>query len=119
MIMKWYLVRNHTSDTLTMKDLLDDASRGKWSIRGGSRLENSEEVFNALALEGLFKGHSESIVRIIEYHDKEKGVYIEKGLWEGERSRFIIRKIESPRHIWSDKPLVVIEEDEEEEFSSE
>ena len=116
--MKWYLVRNRTSNKLTMKELLDDASRGGWTIRGHSRLENSEEVFNALALEGLFEGHSDSVVRILDQNDKGKGIFIEKGLWEGERSRFIIRKIESPRHIWSERPSAVIEDDEE-DLSSE
>ena len=115
--MKWYLVRNRTSDTLTMKELLDDASRGKWSIRGRTRLENSEDIFNALAQEGLNEGHSETIVRILEHNDKGRGVYIEKGLWDGERSRFIIRKIESPRHIWTEQPAIPVEDDEEEESS--
>ncbi len=119
MIMKWYLVRNRTSDTLTMKDLLDDSSRGKWTIRGRSNLENSEDIFNTLALEGLFEGHSEFVVRILDRNDKGKGVYIEKGLWEGQRSRFTIRKIESPRHIWSEKPSVIMDEEEEDDFSAE
>ncbi|MFW9847903.1 MAG: hypothetical protein ACFFF4_02120 [Candidatus Thorarchaeota archaeon] len=116
--MKWYLVRNRTSDILTMKDLLDDASRGKWTVRGHGSLDDSEEIFNALVNEGLYHSHSETVVRILDKKDKERGVFVEKGLWEGERSRFIVRKIDSPRHIWTETPKFQPEDEDEEETMS-
>ncbi len=113
--MKWYLVRNRTSDTLTMKDLIDDAARGDWSLRGHGRQDDSEEIFNELVQEGLFEGHTESVVRILEQHDKGKGVFIQHGFYEGVQSRFVIKSIESPRHIWSEKPAVEVDEEVDEE----
>ena len=113
--MKWYLVRNRTSDTLTMKELLDDAANGYWSLRGHSRPDDLEEEFNALVQEGLFEGHSESVVRLLDQDDKGKGVFVEHGLRVGVQQRFIIKKIESPRHIWTEKPHVQLEETDEEE----
>jgi hypothetical protein len=86
-----------------MKDLIEDTARGNWTLRGYGRMDDSEELFNALAQEGLFKGHTESVVRILESHDKGKGIVIEQGFRDGVHSRFIVKKIESPRHIWTAK----------------
>jgi hypothetical protein len=95
-----------------MKELLDDAARGTWSLRGYGRPDDSEELFNALAQEGLFEGHSESVVRILEPEDKGKGIFIADGLREGIFSHFVVKKIKSPRHIWSESPAVDIEEED-------
>ena len=108
--MKWYLVRNRTSDTLTMNELLNDAAKGQWFLRGYQRSYDSEELFNALAKEGLFEAHSEVVVRILEQNDKAKGVFIEEGLYEGDRSRFIVKRIDSPRFIWSKRPQIDMDE---------
>ncbi len=100
---KYYLIRNTTSDALTMSDLLDDAARGKWRIRGFGTASNSEERERVLRHIGVFPPHKDGIVTILSNDDSEKGIVCDRGLRTGVQGSFIIREVQSPRNIWTQR----------------
>ncbi len=98
---KYYLIRNTTPDFLTMSDLLNEAARGRWKIRGFGTAPNSEERERVLRHIGVFAPHKDGIVTILSSDDSEKGIVCDKGLRSGVQGGFIIREVQSPRHIWT------------------
>ena len=98
---KYYLIRNTTSDFLTMSDLLDEAARGRWKIRGFGTVSNSEERERILRHIGVFAPHEDAVVSILSTDDSDKGIVCHKGLKTGVQGGFIIREVQSPRHIWT------------------
>jgi hypothetical protein len=109
---KYYLVRNTTPDFLTMSDLLNDAARCRWEIRGYGRMPNSEVMERVLREIAVFPAHKDAVVTILSNEDTEMGIVCDKGLRTGVQGSFVVREVQSPRHIWTqiERPELIDDE---------
>ncbi|MFW9921090.1 MAG: hypothetical protein ACFFED_15925 [Candidatus Thorarchaeota archaeon] len=101
--MKWYFIRNKSNDYLSFRELLDSAARGQYRLKGFGRISTSDEEIDAYKSIALFHPHEEKIVTLLGNRDSGKGVQCPGGLWTGLRGNFIIKEIDSPRHVWTSK----------------
>lgn len=101
--MKWYLIRNRSHDHLTAHDLMGSAARGKYKLKGFGGLNTQQDERDAYMEIAVFPPHSERAITILGSRDKGKGIVCAGGLWQGLRGSFLIKEVDSPRHIWTEK----------------
>ncbi len=108
-MVKWYLVRNRSNDSLTLLNLLDSAARGKYKLKGFGSISTTEEELAAHKSLVEFGPHEEKVVKILGRRDKGIGLVCTSGLWTGVRGCFVIQEIESPRNIWTKRDIPPVE----------
>ncbi len=85
------------------------AARGQYKLKGVGRIQTSVNELEAYRSLVEFPPHEEKVISVLGRRDKGKGVVCPGGLWTGVHGEFLIKEVESPRHVWTKKEQDLVE----------